>query len=78
MKNDIGNSKIKIEIKNNKYDIKFSELIKSYNEEDLTEEAMSYGKDGNILQQFGIITIGTSRDYTFDIAIDDKAIFIKF
>ncbi|MDU2197499.1 MAG: VanW family protein, partial [Peptostreptococcaceae bacterium] len=74
MKNNIGNSKIKIETKNNKYGIKFSELIKSYNEEDLTEEAMSYGKDGNILQQFGIITIGTSRDYTFDIAIDDKAI----
>lgn len=74
VKNDIGNSKIKIETKNNKYDIKFSELIKSYNEEDLTEEAMSYGKDGNIIQQFGIITIGKSRDYTFDIATDDKAI----
>ncbi|MBC5996322.1 hypothetical protein EAI30_10445 [Romboutsia ilealis] len=74
VKNIMGNSKINIETKNNKYDIKFSELIKSYNEENLTEEVMSYGKDGNKLQQFGIITIGTSRDYKFDIVIDDKAI----
>ena len=70
----VGNSEIKIETKNNKYSIKFMEFIKNYNEENLIDKAMFYGKDGNMIQKFGIITLGKSRDYKFDIDTDDKAI----
>ena len=35
---------------------------------------MFYGKDSNMIQKFGIITLGKSRDYKFDIDTDDKAI----
>lgn len=74
IKNNIGNNEIKIISKNHTYDIRFKDLIKSYNENDLEKEVMSYGKDGNLLQKFGIITIGVNRNYTFNIEFNDEAI----
>lgn len=71
IKNEIGSNTIKIKAKNNTYNLKFNDLIKTYNEDKLENEVMSYGKDGNTLQQFGIITIGIARNYEFDIRVDE-------
>ena len=72
IKNDINKKKINFDTNDKSYEIKFSEIIKDYNEEDLEKEIMNYGKDENFLKQFGIIALGVKRDYRFDLNIDES------
>ncbi|SCG98514.1 MULTISPECIES: VanW family protein [unclassified Romboutsia] len=72
IKNEIGSNKIKIKAKNDTYNLEFKDLIKTYNEDKLENEVMSYGKDGNTLQQFGMIIIGIAKNYEFDIKVNEN------
>ena len=74
IKNNLGKNKINIQAKDKKYSIDYNDLIEDYNDDELKTEVMSYGKEGNTLKQFGIITIGINRNYKFDIKVNEKSL----
>lgn len=68
---ELEDSLIMIQAKNKSYELKIKDYVSSYAQEDVIKEAMSYGKDKNIFSQFGIITMGTSKEYNFKMDIKE-------
>lgn len=72
--NYINNNKVIIKIEDKKYEVLVSDIIERLDVKKVENEILSYGKDKNFLEQFGLIYLGVERSYYFDIKIDKKAL----
>lgn len=72
--NFIKKNTITINIEDKKYDITVGDLISDFNEDKTAHEVMSFGKDSNFLQQFGLITLNVNRNYDFSMKINEDAL----
>lgn len=79
IEDSIEKSQIYIKANNKEYKLNIKDIASGYNMNQLEDEIMSYGKDGNFIQKFCKITFGKNADYKFTINTNDNLIknFIK-
>lgn len=77
--NSIKKNEIYIRTDNKEYKLQIKEIVSGYNINQLAEEIMDYGKEGNFIQKFCKITFGKNIDYKLTINVNDNLIknFVK-
>lgn len=68
--NNINNNKIIVKVDDKEYEVLVSHIIEELDVKKVGNEIMSYGKEKNFLEQFGLIYLSVGRNYNFDIKID--------
>ena len=68
--NNINNNKIIVKVDDKEYEVLVSDIIEELEVKKVGNEIMSYGKEKNFLEQFGLIYLSVGRNYNFDIKID--------
>lgn len=68
--NNIYNNKIIVKVDDKEYEVLVSDIIEELDVKKVGNEIMSYGKEKNFLEQFGLIYLSVGRNYNFDIKID--------
>lgn len=77
--NSIDKNEIYVKANNKEYRLIIKDVVSEYNINQLTDEIMSYGKEGNFVQKFCKMAFGEDIDYKFTINTNDNLIknFIK-
>ncbi len=72
--NSILNKKISIKTPSNTYEMSYSELNAQYNIIETVDEALSYGKDLNIISKFKAIRSPIKKEYSLKLSYNNKPI----
>jgi vancomycin resistance protein YoaR len=68
---DILKKKLYVTVEDKSYSVDNSQLIKSYNIDNVIDKAFNYGKNLSVIEKHKLIKMGSRKNYSFDFTCDE-------